>query len=133
MRCVTSSRSVNASSSRGGTGARSPRCSGSFLEPCVIGGTTWRLGLPAIPAWPTTLATTPQQRNEVIRLIDELGPGIGLPTLRLEFTGMAQAELEDILRRYRRVWRKRNQRPIRVLHWTRPGLSGQSTSTALDH
>jgi transposase InsO family protein len=77
--------------------------------------------LPVIPLGRPTLATTPQQRNEVIRLIDELGPGIGLPTLRLEFTGMARAELEDILRRYRRVWRKRNQQPIRVLHWTRPG------------
>jgi len=54
-------------------------------------------------------------------LIDELGPGIGLPTLRLEFPGMARAQLEELLRRYRRIWRKRNRQPIRVLHWTRPG------------
>jgi putative transposase len=67
------------------------------------------------------LAATRSQRNEVIRLIDELGPGIGLPTLRLLFPDIARAELEDILRRYRRVWRKRHQQPIQVLHWTRPG------------
>jgi transposase InsO family protein len=67
------------------------------------------------------LAATRLQRNEVIRLIDELGPGIGLPTLRHLFPGIARAELEDILRRYRRVWRRLHQQSIHVLHWTRPG------------
>jgi transposase InsO family protein len=67
------------------------------------------------------LATAREQRNEVIRLIDELGPGIGLPTLRLQFPGVARAALEDLLRRYRRVWRKLNHQPLQVLHWTRPG------------
>lgn len=63
----------------------------------------------------------PEQRNQVIRFIDELGPGIGLPTLRDSFPDFARAELEDILRRYRRVWRKRNRQPLHVLHWTQPG------------
>lgn len=31
------------------------------------------------------------------------------------------AELEDLLKRYRRVWRKRNDEPIRVLHWRLAG------------
>ena len=61
------------------------------------------------------------QRNEVIRLIDELGPAIGLPTLRQCFPAMTRAELEELLVRYRRVWRKRNQQALCVLHWTRPG------------
>jgi transposase InsO family protein len=61
------------------------------------------------------------QRNQVIRLIDELGPAIGLPTLQQCFPAMARAELEELLARYRRVWRKRNQQALRVLHWTRPG------------
>ena len=58
-----------------------------------------------------------EQRNDVIHLIDELGPGIGLSTLRTCFPGMLRAELDDLLRRYRRVWRLRHQQPLRVLHW----------------
>jgi transposase InsO family protein len=58
-----------------------------------------------------------EQRNEVIHFIDELGPAIGLSTLRACFPKMLRAELEDLLRRYRRVWRKRNREPLRVLHW----------------
>jgi hypothetical protein len=62
-----------------------------------------------------------EQRNEVIHLIDELGPGIGLSTLRTCFPEMLRAELDDLLSRYRRVWRKRNQEPLRVLHWPSAG------------
>jgi transposase InsO family protein len=62
-----------------------------------------------------------EQRNEVIHLIDELGPGIGLSTLRTCFPAMLRAELDDLLARYRRVWRKRNQEPLRVLHWPNAG------------
>jgi len=62
-----------------------------------------------------------EQRNEVIHLIDELGPGIGLSVLRTCFPQMLRAELDDLLARYRRVWRKRNQEPLRVLHWPAPG------------
>jgi transposase InsO family protein len=57
------------------------------------------------------------RRNDVIHLIDELGPGIGLAPLRTCFPEMMRAELEDLLKRYRRVWRKRHQEPLRVLHW----------------
>jgi transposase InsO family protein len=67
------------------------------------------------------LAATREQRNEIFRTIDELGPGIGLPTLRDMFAGVARAELDDILRRYRLIWRQLNQQPIHVLEWTRPG------------
>jgi putative transposase len=56
-------------------------------------------------------------RNEVIAMLDELGPGIGVPTLRDHFPTLARAELEDLVRRYRRVWRKRHQQALRVLHW----------------
>jgi transposase InsO family protein len=63
----------------------------------------------------------PEERNQVIRFVDELGPGVGLPTLRDSFPDFARAELEDILRRYRRVWRKRNRQSLHVLHWTQPG------------
>jgi transposase InsO family protein len=86
----------------------------------------WRLNftrnpLRILPLGRPILGATREQRNVVIRRIDELGPGIGLPSLRLEFPSMARAELDDILHRYRRVWRKRNQQPLHVLHWQRPG------------
>jgi transposase InsO family protein len=60
-------------------------------------------------------------RNEVISLLDELGPATGVPTLRACFPTMPRAELEDIVRRYRHVWRKRNQQALHVLHWQVPG------------
>jgi len=34
---------------------------------------------------------------------------------------MARRELQDLLRRYRRVWRRRHRLLARVLHWQRPG------------
>jgi len=86
----------------------------------------WRLDfkldrLTAIPLGRPIASATREQRNEVIHLLDELGPGIGVPTLRAAFPDLARAALEDIYIRYRRVWRKLNQQPIHVLHWTRPG------------
>lgn len=60
-------------------------------------------------------------RNDVLAVLDELGPATGVPTLRACFPTMARAELEDLLRRYRRVWRKRHQQALHVLHWQVPG------------
>lgn len=61
------------------------------------------------------------QRQEVLHLLDEVGPALGLPTLREAFPMMPRAELADLLKRYRRVWRQRNYEPLRVLHWQHPG------------
>jgi hypothetical protein len=66
-------------------------------------------------------AASRQQRNEVIDLLDELGPGIGLPTLRALFPELARAALADVLRRYRRLWRMLHYQTIHQLHWTAPG------------
>jgi transposase InsO family protein len=60
-------------------------------------------------------------REAVIDLLDELGCGIGVPTLRQCFPGMRRAELADLLARYRRVWRARHRVPLRVLDWPVPG------------
>jgi transposase InsO family protein len=60
-------------------------------------------------------------RNAVIHLIDEAGPAIGVPALREAFPEMPRAELDDLLTRYRRLWRRRHYEPLRVLHWPRPG------------
>jgi transposase InsO family protein len=57
------------------------------------------------------------QRNAVFELLEELGPGIGLATLRAAFPGMVRAALDDFLQRYRRLWRKLHQQSMFVLHW----------------
>jgi transposase InsO family protein len=62
-----------------------------------------------------------EQRDAVIHLIDEAGPAIGVPALRAAFPTMPRAELDDLLARYRRLWRRRHYQPLRVLHWQEPG------------
>ena len=57
-------------------------------------------------------------RNDVIHFLDEHGPHIGVRALRECFPAMSRAELTDLLRRYRIVWRKRNRVPLRVLKWS---------------
>jgi transposase InsO family protein len=62
-----------------------------------------------------------EARNEVIHFLDEFGPGVGVPALRKCFPVMSRAELQEILGRYRHVWRERNRVPLRVLTWPAPG------------
>jgi transposase InsO family protein len=57
----------------------------------------------------------------VIHFLDEQGPHIGVPTLRACFPAMGRAELTDLIRRYRAVWRARNRVPLRVLVWSGVG------------
>ncbi|HWY24787.1 MAG TPA: DDE-type integrase/transposase/recombinase [Nevskia sp.] len=61
------------------------------------------------------------QRNEVVTAIRDIGPGVGVPTLRTHFPLMTRAELADLLIRSRRVYRSRYRQNLRVLHWLRPG------------
>jgi transposase InsO family protein len=67
------------------------------------------------------LRAAPERRNEVIALLDELGPRLGVPTLHTLFPRLARAELADLVRRYRRVWRLRHRQALYVLHWQVPG------------
>ena len=60
-------------------------------------------------------------RNEVLHFLDEYGAGVGVPTLRECFPDMMPAEQEDLLRRYRRVWREQHRIPLRILSWPVPG------------
>ena len=76
--------------------------------------------LPLLLGRPVLRASVPQ-RNAVIELLNELGPATGLPTLRVCFPHMLRAELEDLLRRYRRVWRRRYHEAMHILHWQVPG------------
>ena len=61
------------------------------------------------------------QRQQVLELLAELGPGLGVPTLRECFPHLGRAELADLLARYRRLWRQRNGQVLRRLHWEAPG------------
>ena len=58
-----------------------------------------------------------EQRNEVIHFLDEFGPQVGVPTLRECFPTLRRAELDDLLKRYRRVWREQHREPLRILQW----------------
>jgi transposase InsO family protein len=60
-------------------------------------------------------------RQRVLALLALLGPHVGAPTVQAFFPEMARREVQDFLRRYRRVWRRRYQLPGHVLRWTRPG------------
>jgi hypothetical protein len=57
----------------------------------------------------------------VLDFLDEIGPGVGLPTLQACFPALPRAELHDLLGRYRRVWQTRYHGTMHVLEWTEPG------------
>jgi transposase InsO family protein len=69
-----------------------------------------------------------QTRNEVIDFMVHSGPATGLPTLEATFPDVTRRQLQNMQRRYRRVWRIRNRRHVAVLHWQAPG-----TVWAMDH
>jgi len=71
----------------------------------------------ACPLGRPTVVAPRARRNEVFALLEELGPGIGLATLRTAFPDLSRALLDDFLRRYHRVWRRLHQQPLSVLHW----------------
>jgi transposase InsO family protein len=60
-------------------------------------------------------------RQGLLEILKELGPGVGVPTLRACCPALARAEIAEIVRRYRRVWRWRHQEAVHVLHWPEPG------------
>jgi hypothetical protein len=60
-------------------------------------------------------------RTAVLELLASVGPGVGLAVLAGLFSELPQAELADLLRRYRRVWVRRHPQLVHVLHWQRPG------------
>jgi transcriptional regulator with XRE-family HTH domain len=61
-----------------------------------------------------------RMRQEVLGWLAEVGPRVGVPQLRRVFTGVPRAELEDLLRRYRRVCRRCGG-PVARLQWTQAG------------
>ncbi len=66
-------------------------------------------------------SSTSEQRAEVFRLLNDRGPGLGLPTLRSHCPGPTRAELEEIVTFYRCLWQEQNQVWRHRLHWHSPG------------
>ena len=60
-------------------------------------------------------------RQRLLALIELVGPQIGVPTLQSLFRSMPRREIADMLRRYRRIWRRRGRRLLHILHWRRAG------------
>jgi transposase InsO family protein len=86
----------------------------------------WRLDFPtstlaAIPLGRPAYLAPPAERNLVIQRIDELGPGVGLPTLRTQFPRIPRMELENILNRFRHEWRQSHREVLNQLQWSMPG------------
>src|SRR5262245_3765120 len=69
---------------------------------------------------PIIQATVPH-RNDVIHLLDSLGPHVSVATLELFFPLMSRRELRCLLKRFRRVWRKKNRLALHQLQWNYPG------------
>ena len=62
-----------------------------------------------------------EDRNDLIHTLNELGPGLSVATLWEMFPQLARATIEDLVQRYRRIWRMQHEVPVHVLQWARPG------------
>jgi hypothetical protein len=62
-----------------------------------------------------------RDRHEVLEVFHEVGPHVGLPTLRVAFPAMPRGELIDLQATFRRHYRVTHRRSTETLHWTTPG------------
>ena len=62
-----------------------------------------------------------RQRERVMTLLRRRGLHVGLPTLQAIFTDIPKRELEDLLRRYRRVHLRGRTELVHTLTWECPG------------
>lgn len=77
--------------------------------------------LAARPLGRPPLDAAPDQRTTVRDWLRGQAAAVGVPSLRHEFSGLARAELDEILRGYRREQRQLHHESVRVLHWQAPG------------
>lgn len=63
----------------------------------------------------------PEAQQAVLQHLQEVGPGLGVAALRLQFPELARAELDGLVQSYRDLWREKERRLLHVLHWQRPG------------
>jgi transposase-like protein len=62
-----------------------------------------------------------RDRHEVLEVYHEVGPHVGLPTLRAAFPTMPRGELIDLQATWRRHYRATHRRSMETLEWTTPG------------
>jgi putative transposase len=94
------------------------------LAPRTLRQWSYDLGRDAVPVkllGRPLLSASPQQRNEVIEVLTECGPAVGVPGLRALFPAMARAQLQNLLSRFRRLCRQQRRQALAVLHWAVPG------------
>jgi transposase InsO family protein len=85
-----------------------------WLTELPLAGASLSLGRPRTPS-------SPQQQQAVFDWMRQAGPGVALADVQMQFGSLARAELDDIRKVYRSLWRKQNRRLLHVLHWQRPG------------
>jgi Integrase core domain len=85
-----------------------------WLTELPVAGPVQPLGRPLTPS-------SPEQQQAVFCWVRQAGPGIALADVQTQFDTMARAELDDIRKVYRRLWRAQNRHLLHVLHWQRPG------------
>jgi transposase InsO family protein len=62
-----------------------------------------------------------EQQQAVLNLLNQVGPGISVPTLRAHFPDMARRELTGLQHRFRDLWQTQHTRVRHTLRWLRPG------------
>ena len=62
-----------------------------------------------------------EERNRVIAALELFGPGIGRSAFRTLWPEMARGEVDDLVTRYRCLYRREHALPIRSFTWLRPG------------
>lgn len=67
------------------------------------------------------LEPSPPQRLEVRLLLDELGPGLGLPTLQVAAPHTPRSVLAYLQAEHRRQFQQEHRLVVETLHWQRPG------------
>jgi transposase InsO family protein len=77
--------------------------------------------LDAKPLGPHAKRCDRATRAEILELLRELGPKVGLPTLEALFPDVAHRELEDLKRRWDRAWARGNMVTVHTLRWTEAG------------
>ena len=85
-----------------------------WLTDLSVAGASPALGRPRTPS-------SPPQQQAVFDWVRQAGPSVALADVQRQFGTMARAELDDIRKVYRSLWREQNRCLLHVLHWQRPG------------
>jgi transposase InsO family protein len=75
-----------------------------------------------------TIRSSVDERNKLLAALELLGPHVGVPTLKTLDISMGLRELEDFVRRYKRLLARWERQRLHTLTWWVPG-----TVWAMDH